>query len=138
MENNYDSSWDLVSSDKGYLPQNEKLFEKKWDEWNKRDWIKWLKDNLSFPFTVRRMEDDDNALFSEYFRQQPFRLGHTMEVIRLESNNKDNGIIIKVKEGQEIGYIPLCDVEVRPKTDKNFWPVREYVIWFTNWHAANS
>jgi len=50
----------------------------------------------------------------------------------------DNGIIIKVKEGREIGYIPLCDVEVKPKTDKNFWPVREYVIWFTNWHMANA
>jgi len=24
------------------------------------------------------------------------------------------------------------DLEVRPKTDKNFWPVREYVVWFAN------
>ena len=30
------------------------------------------------------------------------------------------------------GYLPECDVEVTPKTDRNFWPVREYVVWFAN------
>jgi hypothetical protein len=28
--------------------------------------------------------------------------------------------------------VPLGDLQVKPKTDANFWPVREYVIWFAN------
>lgn len=31
-----------------------------------------------------------------------------------------------------VGAVPLCDLEARPKHDKNFWPVREYVVWFAN------
>lgn len=37
MESDYDSSWDLVESEKGNLPANEEAFEKKWEEWEKRD-----------------------------------------------------------------------------------------------------
>ena len=28
--------------------------------------------------------------------------------------------------------VPLCDFEVTSREDRNFWPVREYVVWFAN------
>jgi len=45
----YDSSWD---------EEDEDAWDRKHDEWKKRDWQSWLINRLSFPFEVRRMEDD--------------------------------------------------------------------------------
>ena len=42
------------------------------------------------------------------------------------------GIIMEAREKGQIGHLPLADLEVKPKTDKNYWPVREYVVWFAN------
>ena len=42
------------------------------------------------------------------------------------------GIILNVKEGKKRGCVPFCDVEVTSKENENFWPVREYVVWFAN------
>lgn len=36
-----------------------------------------------------------------------------------------------VKNGWK-GYVPLCDLEVTSRKDRNFWPVREYAVWFAN------
>ena len=124
MSTAYDSSWD----DDG----NEEAWDKKYEEWDKRDWGAWLESNLSFPFAVRREEDDDDTFFTDVADREPFRLGHTMQVLGIELEDDHYGVIIKVKEGKQIGSVPLCDVEVKPKTDKNFWPVREYVVWFAN------
>jgi hypothetical protein len=38
--------------------------------------------------------------------------------------------MIRVQEKGKIGHVPLGDLEVTPKTDKNYWLVREYVVWF--------
>ncbi len=40
--------------------------------------------------------------------------------------------MVKVRKKWQIGYVLLDGVEVKPKTNLNFWPVREYVIWFAN------
>ena len=39
---------------------------------------------------------------------------------------------IKVKEGDETGLVPLCNFEVEEKSNSNYRPVREYVVWFAN------
>ena len=132
MEQNYDFSWDLEEDDNGNLPRNEELFDRKYREWEKRDWMEWLENNLFFPFIVERMEDEDDAYFTDIAKKEPFRLGHKMKVLKVESDCDHYGIIVKVREGRRVGYVPLCDVEVTPKEDKNFWPVREYVVWFAN------
>lgn len=75
---------------------------------------------------------DDDAYFAEDAAKATFRLGHKMEVVGLEEEDVDRGIMVSVREKNRTGCVPLCDVEVRPKTDKNFWPVREYVVWFAN------
>ena len=128
----YDSSWDLVESKKGNLPKSEEAWDKKYVEWEKRNWVKWLTENLTFPFMVERKEDDDDAYFTDIAQDEPFRLGHRMNVIALGSDDDLYGINVKVKENRRIGHVPLCDVEVTPKNDKNYWPVKEYVVWFAN------
>ena len=119
----YDSSWDC---------RNEKLFNKKYQEWKQRDWTKWLKDNLLFPFKAKRMEDNDDAYFTDVAKYEPFRLGHTMEVLGLSSEDDLYGIFVKVREKRRVGTVPMCDLSVTSKADRNFWFVREYVVWFAN------
>lgn len=128
----YDKSWDLSESEKGNLPENEKAFDRKCKEWSQRSWESWLNEKLIFPFLVRRMEDDDDAYFTDVADHQPFRLGHEMKVIGIDQEDDLYGIILKVREGRRVGYVPLCDVEVLNHEDPNFWPVREYVVWFAN------
>lgn len=128
----YDSSWDLPETENGNLPNNEEAFDRKYHEWEKRSWEDWLKDNLNFPFLVKRMEDEDDAYFTDTAERQPFRLGHEMKAIDISMEDDLYGIILKVREGRKVGYVPLCDVEVIDKSNPNFWPVREYVVWFAN------
>jgi len=42
------------------------------------------------------------------------------------------GVIVKAKAKGQIGQLPLADLEVKLKTDRNYWPVREYSVWFAN------
>jgi Calcium binding len=126
MTEGYDSSWDESG--------NEEAWERKYREWKNRDWNAWLKDTLSFPFEARREEDEDGAYFTDVVvvKTQPFGLGHVFKVIGIEYDDAWTGIIMKAQEGRNTGYVPLCDVEVTTKSDKNYWPVREYVVWFAN------
>lgn len=133
MAKEYDSSWDLSEGDEGNLTEDEDAFDKKYEEWEKRDWPSWLKKNLVYPFLAKRTEDEDDAYFTRVAKHQPFRLGHTMEVIGLEPDEDDlRGLIVEVRERQETGYVPLADLEVASKNDRNYWPVREYAVWCAN------
>ena len=132
VNDKYDSSWDLVDSKRGNLPKSEEAWDKKYKEWQSRNWMKWLEKHLVFPFIIERKEDDDDAYFTDIAAHKPFRLGHRMNVIALGSEDDLYGIIVKVRENRRIGYVPLCDVEVTPNNDKNYWPVKEYVVWFAN------
>lgn len=131
-ESDQDHSWDLSESAKGNLPESDEAFELKYEQWAKRDWMTWLAEHLAFPFTVTREEDEDDAYFQPGAAKAPFRLGHTMEIVGLEEENGLYGIIAKAKEKGMLGGVPLCDVKVKPRADRNFWPVREYVVWFAN------
>ena len=56
-----------------------------------------------------------------------------MKVIDVEPEEDDlYGIIVQVREGKRKGYVPPCDFEVTSSDDRNFWPVRDSVIWFAN------
>ena len=61
-----------------------------------------------------------------------FSLGHEMKVVGIDMEDEQYGIIVKVKEGRRVGAVPMCDVEVTLKDNENYWPVREYVVWFAN------
>jgi hypothetical protein len=113
------------------LDEDDGAFERKFEEWDGRDWMAWLSEHLTFPFTVTREEDEDDAYFTDACKDL-FRLGHKMVVVGLDEDDVNMGVMVEVTEKKRTGYVPLCDLEVRPKTDKNFWPVREYVVWFAN------
>ena len=119
---NYDSSWDEA---------NEDVWDEKYDEWSERDWESWLLSNLSFPFEVKRIEDDREFIPKEN-SEEPFTVGHIFKVEGVELEDELYGFIVKVKEGRRKGHVPLCDVEVTSSTDRNYWPAREYVVWFAN------
>ena len=55
-----------------------------------------------------------------------------MEVLGLAQEDLERGAMLRVSAKGLIGYVPLSDVAAVVKTDANFWPVREYVIWFAN------
>ena len=132
MSNADDHRWDLHDGDKGYLPESDEAYEQKFEEWQARDWPDWLAKNLTFPFTVTREEDEDDAYFAPGAAKAPFRLGHKMDVLALVEEDVDRGVMVRVREKGQVDCVPLADVEVKPKTDANFWPVREYVVWFAN------
>ena len=119
---NYDSSWD---------EENEELWDIKYEEWQKRKWLDWLEENLTLPFEVKRMEDMDSNPFLDH-SDDPFAIDEIMKVIDLDGEDEMRGIITRVSKGRKRGYVLLADVEVTSKEDKNFWPVREYVVWFAN------
>lgn len=121
-----DHSWDLDED------RDSDAFDEIYAKWEKRDWEKWLNEKLTFPFEAKRMEDDDDAYFTDIAKSQPFRLDHVMEVIAIEMEEDLYGIIVKVREGRKAGCVPLCDLEVTSKDNPNYWPVREYVVWFAN------
>lgn len=132
MPQDYDASWDLEESEDGNLPQDESAFNRIYAKWKKRPWEPWLREKLDFPFPVERMEDDDDAYFTDIAESEPFRLGHIMKVVDIGMEDNLYGIIVKVREGRRVGYVPLCDLKVTSTEDDNYWPVREYVVWFAN------
>ena len=117
----YDSSWD---------EDNEELYDEKYSEWEDRDWESWLNKKLTFPFEVKREEDVEG--YSGKKSKALFGVGHTMEVLSIDEDDDKYGVIVKVREMGKTGYVPLCDVEVTSRVNPNFWPVREYVVWFAN------
>jgi hypothetical protein len=105
MTENYDTSWDLIESNKGYLPIDEDAFEKIYLEWETRNWPLWLKEHLTFPFTVECIEDDDDAYFTDMAKHQPFRLGHIMKVIDIEPEEDDHyGVIVQGKAEKRVMF----------------------------------
>ena len=126
-------SWDLRKRAGSCLSIDEAAFNRQYEEWATREWIPWLQSKLSFPFHVERKEDEDDAYFTDVAEREPFRLGHTMNVIAvMDEEIPFRGVIVKVREGRRAGYVPLCDLEVTDKSDANYWPVREYVVWDAN------
>jgi hypothetical protein len=130
----YDSSWDTDDGD------DSEAFERKYEEWERRNWLDWLQRELVFPFEVKRVEDMGENPFARKSTEKPFAVGHRMQVVQLEkkkdlaNRGKTNlrGLLIKVREGKKEGVIPLAEVEVTSKDDRNYWPVREYVVWSAN------
>ncbi len=122
MTQPYDSTWD-TSDDAD-------VFDKKCEEWAARDWAGWLSSHLSFPFEVRREEDMEGISFEP--DDASFAVGCRMRVTSLGEEDSQVGFYICVESGKNKGVVPLADVKVLSKTDVNFWPVREYVVWMAN------
>ena len=132
MSDEHNSIIDLVRNKKENLPRNEKAWQEKYSEWKKRDWWEWLNTNLSFPFTAQRCVDEDSWDIPDTVSDDLFKLGHLLKVLSLENEIDMYGIIVKVREKRKTAILPLCDLEVVSEKDRNYWPVREYLEWFSN------
>lgn len=131
MPKKQDPSWNLRETPDGYLPADEEAYERQCSQWRKRDWWRWLQTKLLFPFTAIRVEDSYEAYFAEGVEEETFRLGHRIKVLSLETESED-GILVTVEEAGTTATVPLADMQVDSKTNPNYWPVREYVVWFAN------
>jgi hypothetical protein len=129
----YDSSWDDdIDNDEEEEEDGEETedpLDLKMEQWDKRNWEKWLKTFLTFPFTATREEDMDEEPFAPR-RRKPFAVGTKMVVTSIRYDDFHEAVFAQVKQGNEEAWIPLADLEVTPKSDPNFWAVREYVVWF--------
>ncbi|MBI1987818.1 MAG: hypothetical protein HYS70_05675 [Nitrospinae bacterium] len=122
MTEHYDSAWDGDYDDDA--------FDRKYEEWRRRDWMTWLSEKLSFPFEVERKEDMEENPFDP--GRGPFSVGRRMQAVSLDEEHWKYGMVVRVTDGKKKGAIPLADVEVTSKTNPNYWPVREYVVWSAN------
>ena len=130
----YDTSWDQG---------DEEAWDRKYEEWGSRDWVECLRANLKFPFRARRREGMDRDIFvSEALHaRSPFPVGCEVEVVSIVEGDFEpdfNGVIVEVRGDRNHrckkskSFLPLQDLEVRPKDDPNYWPVREFVVWYAN------
>jgi len=128
----YDSSWDDDSDDDSVLEDyDEDAFDRKMEQWEERDWQKWLKQNVTLPFTAIREEDMDANPFSPEGRK-PFAVGSKMIVLEFGYDDFHEAVLAHVKQGNQKGTVPLADLKVTPQSDPNYWAVREYVVWLAN------
>jgi hypothetical protein len=128
-----DPPWNLRETEAGNLPESEAAFNKKFLVWERRNWPTWLDRHLSFPFMVKRVEDEDDAYFTDIAKRELFRLGHEMKIVATGSEILPReGILAYAEEGGRRAWVPLMDLEVASKTDPNYCPLREYVVWFAN------
>ncbi len=63
---------------------------------------------------------------------KPFAVDSTMTVLEFGYNEFHEAVMAHVKQGKEEAWVPLADLKVTPKSDQNYWPVREYAVWFGN------
>ena len=119
----YDSSWDRHG--------NEEAFKAKQAEWEGREWASWLSENLGFPFYAERMQsiEDVEARGLIYDKDDFFGYGHSMKVLAIKEEDPTQGIIVKAREGRRVDNVPLLELRVTPRKNKNYWPVREYQVW---------
>jgi hypothetical protein len=111
----YDSSWDSEEDVDG------EAFDRKYEEWESREWVSWLKANLKFPFRARREEDSYLDMFApeELHARNPFPQGCEVEVVGIAEGDFEpdfDGVIMDVhgdkRHGCEAGEgcLPLQDL----------------------------
>ncbi|VFQ47224.1 calcium-binding protein [Desulfoluna butyratoxydans] len=98
-------------------------------ELDERAWDRWLKERLTFPFQVKRVQDDNDNPFRPSPEEKPFGLGHVMKVVDVEEDDDFYGVILKVREGRRVGYVPLLDVEIVEADGQNAGPIQTYLDW---------
>ncbi len=95
-----------------------------------QDWQEYLSNKSSFPFLVERIDDTDKVNFGKTNSDKYFRLGHTMEVLKIESEDDLYGIIVKAKEGRHTAFVPILDLEATDSNTINEKYLDEYAEWF--------
>ena len=98
---------------------------------------------MKFPFRARRQEsDDEDFLAAEEMRGRiPFPYECEVDVLGIWKGDfapDCEGVMMEVRGDKRCGCnaiegtVPLQDFEVIPKSDPNYWPVREFAVWYAN------
>jgi hypothetical protein len=61
----------------------DEAFDLKLEEWEERDWVTWLAENLTFPFQATRVQNLEEYDL-EGVSPNLFGLGHTMEILDMD------------------------------------------------------
>lgn len=86
-------------------------------------WMKYLKENLQFPF---------EAEISEYQEEGPLKAGYKLQVKGIEDFDDLYGVIAEVNyKGRKYSF-PMCNLEATDKQSVNYIPVDDYCVWFAN------
>ena len=82
-----------------------------------------MTDRLSFPFTARVAEPQDDS---------PFRYGDEVTVKNVLLLNSLYGILAVLQHGRSPKHLPLFDLEAADEDAENRIPLRAYRNWFAN------
>lgn len=96
-----------------------------------RDWEEYLSTKLLFPFLAERIDDTDKVVWKGLKDGKLFGLGHTMKVLCVESEDDLYGIIVKVREGRQTGFVPILDLKIQDDCMNKKY-LDEYAEWFLN------
>lgn len=77
---------------------------------------------------VKRIDDTDAVVLGRVGNDEPFRLGHEMKVLEIDSEDDHYGIIVKVREGRRTAYLPILDLEAIDEMNQRY--MDQYSEWF--------
>jgi hypothetical protein len=84
------------------------------------------------PISCEKIDDEDCVFFHGTSASEPFRLGHVMKVVGIDFEDDFYGVIAKVREDRHKGSVPLIDLELLEKDDRNLPYLEEYADWFAS------
>jgi hypothetical protein len=96
----------------------------------KRDWEKFLSENLRFPFVAVVTEYQSDDVFAK--EKGPIRQGDKVEVHGVAGDDDFHGIIVALKIGRKRYHFPLCDLAAADDQSFNHTLIDNYGSWFAN------
>ncbi len=105
----------IIETVVGHLPKNT-------DEYILLDaWVKFLEENLSFPFT---------ATYKKVYPSETLKESNLLKVIRLETFEMSHGILMNIKLNRKTFIVPIEELVVTDKRSKNYLYFEAYKEWF--------
>jgi ribosomal protein S27AE len=95
----------------------------------KRDWLKFLSEELTFPFEARIDEVQEGGLFRG---TGSLRYNDKVVVIKLSGYSGWHGIVAKIKKGRKTYRFPLCDLAIDDEKNPSYRVLDNYRTWFAN------
>ena len=95
----------------------------------KRDWVQFLNNNLSFPFNGIIDEVQGNPFKEE---TSPIRYGDAVVVTKIITEDDLYGVIADIQIKKKRFRFPLCDMAAADSKSVNYKIVDNYRTWFAN------
>ena len=98
----------------------------------KRDWPKYLAENLNFPFDAIVMEASDEEMFG-IGKPGPIRYGDVLTVMSVDFEDALYGVLVTVKKGRKKYSFPLMDLAAKDKDSHNAKLISKYGTLLSSW-----